>query len=137
MLNYFKKIKNLIQTFHGNQNFIHIYKVYKKELDSIYDNTTEDIRIWSKCDWYEHGEKSTIFFLNLEKKRGNQNQILKLIFDENKIDDEVEIYQSSKSVSKIKKVLCAITTPSLNSEQLNLCEKDLSKTDSYNAMKNM
>ena len=35
----------------------------KNELDEIYEHITEGIRIRSKCDWYEHGEKSTIFYL--------------------------------------------------------------------------
>ena len=51
---------------------------------SIYDQIAEVIRIRSKYDWYEHGEKSTKYFLNLEKNRGNQNQIRKLIIDEKK-----------------------------------------------------
>ena len=51
---------------------------------SIYDQIAEGIRIRSKYDWYEHGEKSTKYFLNLEKNRGNQNQIRKLIIDEKK-----------------------------------------------------
>ena len=37
----------------------------------------------------------------------------------------------------MEKVLCAITTPSLNNDQISHCEKDLSETDFYNAMKNM
>ena len=41
----------------------------KNELDEIYDHIAEGIRIRSKCDWYKHGEKSTKFFLNLEKQR--------------------------------------------------------------------
>ena len=49
------------------------------ELDSIYDHIAQGIRIRSKCDWYENGEKSTEFFSNLEKKRENQNQICNLI----------------------------------------------------------
>ena len=56
----------------------------------MYDHIAEGIRIRSKCDWYESGEKSTKFFLNLEEKRGNENQIRKLIFDEKEIDDDVE-----------------------------------------------
>ena len=65
------------------------------------------------------------FFLNLEKKRGNQNQIRKLIIDEKEIDGDVEILkkiesfyetlfksQSFKNVSEIEKFLCGITTPS-------------------------
>ena len=65
--------------------------IYGKELESIYDHIAEGIRIRSKCDWYEHGEKSTKFFLNLEKKRGNENQICKLIFDEKEIDGDEEM----------------------------------------------
>ena len=35
------------------------------------------------------------------------------------------------------KFLCGITTQSLNNDRINLCEKDLSETDLYNAMENM
>ena len=45
--------------------------------------------------------------------------------------------QSSKNVNGIEHFLCAITTPSPYSDQINLYEKDLSETDLYNAMKNM
>ena len=82
--------------------------------------------------------------MNLEKKRGNQNQIRKLIIDEKEIDGDVESFfetlfksQSFKNVSEIEKFLCDITTPSLNKDQINLCKKDLSEPDLYNAMKNM
>ena len=86
--------------------------------------------------------------MNLEKKRGNQNQIRKLIIEEKEIAGDVDIIkksfyetlfksQSFKNVSEIEKFLCGITTPSLNNDQINLCEKDLSETDLYNAMKNM
>ena len=38
------------------------YSAIKSELDAIYDHITEGIRIWSKCKWYEHSEKSSKFF---------------------------------------------------------------------------
>ena len=38
------------------------YNSIENELEAIYDHIAEGIRIRSKCDWYEHGEKSTIFF---------------------------------------------------------------------------
>ena len=44
----------------------------KKELDNIYDLKAEEIRIRSRCNWYEAGEKSTIFFLNLEKRHAQE-----------------------------------------------------------------
>ena len=46
-------------------NFI---TIIKNKLETIYDHTADGIRIRSKCEWYEHGKKSTKFFLNLEKK---------------------------------------------------------------------
>ena len=57
------------------------YDSVKNELDEIYDHIAEGIRIRSKCDRYEHGEKSTKFFLNLEKQRGSQS-IIKLVIDD-------------------------------------------------------
>ena len=68
--------ENKLKELGGNLNTeesIESYNIYKKELDSMYDHIAEGI-----CDWYEHGEMSTKFFLNLEKKHGNQNQIRKL-----------------------------------------------------------
>ena len=65
-------LENKLKELEGNLNTednIQSYNIYKKELDSIYDHITEGIRIRSKCDWYEHGEQSTKFCLNLEKKR--------------------------------------------------------------------
>ena len=55
------------------------YNSVKNGLDEIYDHIAEGTRIRSKCDWYEHGEKSTTFFLNLEKQRGSQNTIKNLL----------------------------------------------------------
>ena len=46
-----------------------LYSDYKNELETIYDPIADGIRIRSKCEWYEHGEKSTKYFLDLEKKR--------------------------------------------------------------------
>ena len=86
--------------------------------------------------------------LNFETKSGNQ--ICKLIFGKKEKDDDVEILnkmesfyeklfkrQFFKNVSEIEIFLCTVTTPHLNNDQINFCEKDLSETDLYNAMKNM
>ena len=48
----------------------------KNDLELILKNIAEGVRIRSKRDWHEKGEKSTKFFLNLEKQRRNQNRIL-------------------------------------------------------------
>ena len=41
----------------------------KNQLEEIYDDIAEGIKVRSKCQRYEEGEKSTKFFLNLEKAK--------------------------------------------------------------------
>ena len=82
-------LENKLKDLEGNLNTED--NIQSSELDSIYDHITEGIRIRLKCDWYEHDEKSTMFILNLEKKRGNQSQIRNLVFDEKEIDGDEEI----------------------------------------------
>ena len=62
----------------------------KNDLELIYDHIPEGVGIRSKCDWYEQGEKSTKFILNLEKQRGNQNGIRKRIVNAKKTHNETE-----------------------------------------------
>ena len=38
------------------------YNSVKNELDEIYGHMSEGTQLRSKCDWYEHDEKSQIFF---------------------------------------------------------------------------
>ena len=51
------------------------YTKTNEKLDKIYQEKTNGIRIRSKCDWYELGEKSSKFYLNLGKSHAVQNQI--------------------------------------------------------------
>ena len=57
-------------------------------LDEIYSKKANGVSIRSKCDWYKSNEKSSKFFLNLEKTRVSQGQIVK---NENEINDPVEL----------------------------------------------
>lgn len=42
----------------------------KYELEEILSKAMEGVRIRSSCQWYEEGEKSKKFFLNLENREG-------------------------------------------------------------------
>ena len=55
------------------------YITCKSKLDQLYNEKTNSVRIRSKCDWYEYGEKSTRFFLNLEKIWAQQNNIRNIL----------------------------------------------------------
>ena len=62
-----KKLKELESNLNSEANF-NEYTKCKNDLELIYERIAEGVRIRSKCQWYEEGEKSTKFFLNLEKK---------------------------------------------------------------------
>ena len=44
------------------------YHEAKAELDQLYNRTTEGIIMRSRTAWYEFGEKSSNYFLGLEKR---------------------------------------------------------------------
>ena len=50
------------------------YNDCKTQLEQIYKIKVNGLKI-SKCEWYKHGEKSSKFFLNLEKSHAIQGQV--------------------------------------------------------------
>ena len=52
----------------SNETLLEEYYKYKNELESIYNFIAEGIILRSKASWYEHGKKSSKYFLNLEKR---------------------------------------------------------------------
>ena len=53
--------------------------ILRTRLKKMYEKKTEGARIRSKCLWYDKGEKSWKFSLNLEKRRGIRGQIESLL----------------------------------------------------------
>ena len=127
------------------------YESFKNDLELIYDHIAEGVRLRSKCDWYEQGEKSTKFFLNLEKQRGNQNRIRKLIANEKEINNETEILNEIKlfyktlfqnpsqkhSTDDINHFLNALGISKLSTDQIILCDIEVTEKGLYDSMKSM
>ena len=68
------KLKELEQNLNCDEN-LEQYGIYKNELNEIYNDISNCIKIRSKCDWYEFGEKSNKFFLNLETNCTTQSVV--------------------------------------------------------------
>ena len=126
------------------------YQVCKQQLDEIYEKKAKGIKIRSKCNWYEHGEKSTNFFLNLEKYRTIQSQIHSVFINQDEITDQDEIdmqifsfYQSlfSRKVqfqtNKLEAYLENIPLPKLTNEQTLSCEGIISEDEVFKSLKSM
>ena len=63
----------------------------KVRLEEIYEIKANGVKIRNKCDWYEYGEKSSKFFLNLEKNSFFWGQIYKLMIKEKELTEQNEI----------------------------------------------
>ena len=135
----FEKLENNLESSENLRK----YENLKSDLELIYDHIAEAVRLRSKCDWYEQGEKSTKFFLNLEKQRGNQNRTRKLIVNEKEIDNETEILNQIKlfyktlfqkpslkySTDDINHFLNTLDIPKLSADQIILCDIELTEKD--------
>ena len=126
------------------------YDKCKRDIEEIYDNIAEGIRIRSRCQWYEDGEKSSKFFLNLEKPNGTQGQIRNIVVNDHEITDPNKIlneirnfYESlfkksdSKSLSQINDFVDKFQLPKLNITEINECDNELSEKELYISLMSM
>ena len=86
-------LKNKLKNHENSSSFVvnPEYIESNEKLDKIYQEKTNGIRIRSKYNWYKHGEKSSKFFLNLEKSRAVQNQIRNVLIDNIEINNQKDI----------------------------------------------
>ena len=84
------KIKHLDEymTTTMNSDLDELRRELKTEYDFIMKERTEGAIIRSKIKWWEDGERSTAYFLNLEKQRQSHNKIHKLVTLQGKTVDK-------------------------------------------------
>ena len=98
-----EKITKDFETMPLNEHAINVevYKKAKQEIEDFHNEKIKGYVLRSKCQWYEEGEKSTKFFLGLEKKRAINGTIDTLIRDNNEeITDYKEVLTEIKNFYK-------------------------------------
>ena len=143
-----KKLKSLECSANYLDNFEYIS--CKSKLDQFYEEQENGIGIRSKCDWYKYSEKSTKFFLNLEKTQAHQNKIRNILINGNEITDQKEVnnglfafynnlFKNDKRRSRYDttQFLSSIQVPCLTVEQSTKCEFLISEEELICALKNM
>ena len=68
-------MENNLKTLENSPSFVDNpeYIETNEKLDEIYQEKTNGIRNRNKWNWYERGEKSSNFFLNLAKSCGSKS----------------------------------------------------------------
>ena len=113
-------------------------------MEYIYQIQFDGIKARSKCMWYEFGEKSSKFFLNLEKNQAIQGQVQTILSNGKEITDESEIYTHityfykslfeetlSFKDEKLTQDLDNISIPRLSKEKEDSCEGDITEKELF------
>ena len=116
-----KELDALISS-NAEETLIQEYQKCKHQLEEIYNYVTQGIIIRSKVDWYEHREKSSKYFLNLEKRNKAKSHIRKIL--NSKL---VELSEPETVLSSIKSVYSTLYKK----------RNDKTETDSYNYLKTL
>ena len=126
------------------------YDNSKDWLNNWYEEYTKGIILRSKSDWYELGEKSTKYFLNLERKNSVRNTIRNIFIGDTESSNNEAILgharsfygalfskKCDKTLEQCHAFLNNITTSFLFTAHKNLCDSPLSAdelTDSLDTM---
>ena len=128
-------------------------KIIQTEYDRYYDYITQGIIIRSRVNWYEQGEKSNKYFLNLENAKKKKSSIRKLSLDNAKetteprqINDCVihnsysKIYDKDsddfgENSNNISRFLDKTDTKKLSNDQKEVSDKKLTRSELYQALK--
>ena len=149
-----KKVKTLELeiTADSSEELLEEYHTYKDELESIYNYITEGIILRSKVDWYEHGERSSKYFLNLEKRNKAKSHLRKIVIDDNfnETTDPGEILsnlrnfysslykrQSNKTEKECLEYLKNLNLPRRSDAAKAVCEGLLTKQECWEALISM
>ena len=122
-------LENKLKRLENNTNYIKNleYIDCRNKLHKIYEQKINGIRIRSKCDWYEYGERCSKYFLNLEKTRVPQSTIQNITIDKKNLICHKRINQDFFYFYKGFLNLGSI--PQLTEDQSKDCEFILSEKD--------
>jgi len=149
--NLYKEIENKIKEIEQKNDWEHDeslsykHEHLRQELNKLSDQITNGIIMRSKATWFEQGEKSSKYFLTLEKKRKsttlegdkeitNPSEILKKL--ENFYSDMFSA-KSDLSEEQCANFLNNLETPRINDQEKESCEGLLANKECYESVKEM
>ena len=140
------RLEKNLTNFQTNQYYLEC----KQKLQNIYTKKANGIRIRSKCNWYENREKSTKFFLNLEKYRATQDCLCIIISNKKELKNSEQIIDAlynfceillkeklSLSEECIQSFLDKVSLSKLTGNQTLKCEGPITESEILNALTSM
>ena len=144
------ELENIITT-NSSEEVITVYNNCKSDLEALYNYITEGVIIRSKSNWYEFGEKSSKYFLNLEKRNKAKLHVHTIITENNSEISEPqailltikEFYstlykrRSTKGEEECFEYLKTLKIPKQSYVERESCEGLLTKKECWDALQRM
>ena len=112
------------------------------------DHITQGIILHSKVTWFEKGEKSNKYFLNLERRNSSKTHVKKLRENDTEINDAgiilkhikhfyIDLYSTRSCRTEIDCLdyLSTVKMPTLSRNESESCEGKLDLNEIYDALK--
>ncbi len=126
-----------IQANGGHEDVIMKRKLLKQQLDDLHFEKGIGAHVRSRVKWIEEGERSTQYFIGVEKKRQNINAIKSLKENNVTLTEDTDILNAAKRfytdlysttspcTQRISEYIDNINLPNLSPEQQQECEGDI------------
>jgi hypothetical protein len=140
-----------INDWESDNRLIKEHEEIKYKLNERSDKITEGLILRSKTNWIEYGEKSSKFFLNLEKQRKSKTHVRKIInsnaeeiTNPKEILKEIENFygnifsrKNTRTEEECIKYIGQLNTPKLTNEERQKCEGPLKLQECYESLTKM
>ena len=121
-------------------------EILQKDYDRMYEFIAQGAIVRSRATWYEYGEKSNKYFLNLENSRKEKSCIRKLNTENDKSTTnpkEIQLFYANLYDKKvdhldenlIEPFLGTVNTSKLTDEQRDSIDKQLTLSECFAALK--
>jgi len=126
-------------------------KENKRVIEEKIEKDTRASAIRSKCEWYEYGDSSSKLFLNLERSKGNQKVIKRLVKADGTLTTNMDeilkeeekyynlLYSSSKiydsTTQKVEDEIFNVNCPKISILEHEQLEKEIGEEEVWNIIK--
>ena len=142
------ELENII-IMNSSEEVITVYNNCRSDLEALYNYITEGIIMRSKSNWYEFGEKSSKYLLNLEKRNKAKSHVRTIITENNSEISEPQtillrikdfystLYKccNTKGEEECLEYLKTLKIPKLSDVECESCEGFLTKKECWDAVK--
>jgi len=126
-----------------------ILKEAKQRVEHFEKEKTKGLRIRSRVQWYEKGERSDKYFLNLERYRGKQKTFTKIRQEDGKTTEDIneiletqrlfykKLYTESNTDEKTQQLFLDSLDKQLDNTAMDSCEGLISPEEAKKAVKSL